>query len=304
MKWLLLIALALATGARAEPFAFALVGDLPYTRDEESQFAEMLARIGREKLAFVIHVGDFKSGGSVCSDQLFEERRRLLQESVHPLVLVPGDNDWTDCHRLVDGGYDPQERLARLRELFFAGRESLGQHRLLLERQSERDPAHPYPEHVRWARSGVLFVGINVVGSNNNFGPGPRGSAEFEARSRAVRAWLGDSFRQARREGHSAVVVAMHADPLFDAPPGAMQRTGYNEFIEFLREQVAGFDKPVLLVHGDGHRFRLDRPLRDGQGRALPNFLRLESFGSPHVSWVRVTVDAARPEVFQFDPRL
>ena len=35
-------------------------------------------------------------------------RRALLARSVHPLVLLPGDNEWTDCHRLGAGGHDPR----------------------------------------------------------------------------------------------------------------------------------------------------------------------------------------------------
>jgi hypothetical protein len=60
-----------------------------------------------------------------------QERRRALRRravrgpaggvraSHTPFVFVPGDNDWTDCHRRA-GAYDPLERLARLR-VFFAG---------------------------------------------------------------------------------------------------------------------------------------------------------------------------------------
>ena len=29
-----------------------------------------------------------------------------------PLVYTPGDNEWTDCHRANNGGYNPLERLA------------------------------------------------------------------------------------------------------------------------------------------------------------------------------------------------
>ena len=27
------------------------------------------------------------------------------------LIYTPGDNEWTDCHRLLAGAYDPLERL-------------------------------------------------------------------------------------------------------------------------------------------------------------------------------------------------
>lgn len=36
-----------------------------------------------------------------------------------PLVYTPGDNEWTDCHRVNNGAYDPLDRLAAVRKTFF-----------------------------------------------------------------------------------------------------------------------------------------------------------------------------------------
>jgi hypothetical protein len=66
------------------------------------------------------------------------------------------------------------------------------------------------------------------------------------------------------------------------------------------------FGKPVLLAHGDSHTFRFDKPLLHavaGSGLpALANFSRVENFGSPHVHWVEIRVDAGTPEVFRVVP--
>src|SRR4028118_2004887 len=72
---------------------------------------------------------DIKSGNSPCTDELFLREKERFEDSASPLVYVPGDNEWTDCERT---GYDPIERLERLREIFFEGEESLG------ERSEER----------------------------------------------------------------------------------------------------------------------------------------------------------------------
>ena len=45
-------------------FEFILMGDTPYSKLEELCFEPMLAEIGRGEFSFVVHVGDFKSGGS------------------------------------------------------------------------------------------------------------------------------------------------------------------------------------------------------------------------------------------------
>src|SRR5918993_1319913 len=107
-----LLCLLLAAGCATRPthpdaFAFAIMGDTPYSDAEEAQFAAMMARIDAEPLAFAVHVGDFKGGGS-CSDALYARRRAQLDASAHPLVLTPGDNDWTDCRGVRE---DPLERL-------------------------------------------------------------------------------------------------------------------------------------------------------------------------------------------------
>ena len=36
-----------------------------------------------------------------------------------PLVHTPGDNEWTDCYRKKAGEFDPLERLAKVRAMFF-----------------------------------------------------------------------------------------------------------------------------------------------------------------------------------------
>lgn len=107
-------------------FESALIGDTPYNDAQMQKFLRMQRQIDAARLAFIVHDGDFKSGSSVCDDETFVSRKELFDAFAHPFVFVPGDNEWTDCHRANNGGYDPLERLARLRTLFFADDYSLG----------------------------------------------------------------------------------------------------------------------------------------------------------------------------------
>ena len=64
-----------------------------------------------------------------------------------------------------------------------------------------------------------------------------------------------------------------------------------------------------MLVHGDSHFFRIDKPLgyRRGRGPLTPqleNFTRVETFGAPNHHWVQVFVSADDPNVFTFRPRI
>jgi hypothetical protein len=68
-----------------------------------------------------------------------------------------------------------------------------------------------------------------------------------------------------------------------------------------LAEQTQGFAGEVLFVHGDTHFFKLDKPLFDPT-HMLTNFTRLQTFGSPSLHWVKVTVDPTSSSVFRVEP--
>ena len=271
---------ALCGGVAAADFTFGALGDTPYTRFEEALFPGLLAGMSDEDLAFVVHVGDFKAARARCSDELFRQRWEWFDRVRHPFVFVPGDNEWTDCRGFQAGGYEPLERLAKLREQFFQGEESLGQRRIRLARQGPE-----YPEHARWRHENVLFLTLNVPGNANNARAMPE---EFRSRSAAINRWLEQSFSLARGSTLRAVVIFMQANP-WVSPTN--RYFGYRELLAALAREALGFDGEVLLVHGDTHRYRVDAPLRDpATGAPIANFTRVEVFGSPGMNWVRIRV--------------
>jgi hypothetical protein len=285
------LALLLCAGARAD-FSFALLGDTPYGPDEEATFTTMLREIDHEALAFVVHVGDFKSGWTSCSDAVFDQRRALFDGAQHPFVYVAGDNEWTDCSRLLAGGYDPLERLAALRTRFFSGPRSLGRRSLGLTRQSDTTGAPAFPEHLRWQHDGVVFVALNMPGGSNNL----RMPEESAVRTAAALDWLQQAFALARAQNAAGVVVLMQANPFLRSQQA---RRGYESLLEVLARETAAFAGAVLLGHGDTHVHRVDQPLRHPQdGKPLANFTRAEVHGSPEVNWlrVRVTLRGARAQ--------
>ena len=309
--WMLIIAIGVipltashAQSSRVQPsstakdtaFQVALIGDLPYSPQEEQEFTNLVADINTSDVAFVVHDGDIKSGGAPCTNELFLSRRALFETFQKPFVLVPGDNEWTDCHRTGD---DPLERLKTLRELFFATETSLGKPPLMLERQSKLPKFADYRENVRWQRGPVLFVGLHIVGSNNNLGRTPEMDREFQARNQANLAWLKSSFTLARDQKLGGVMLIMQANPWFERKPE--NRTGFNDFLSALQTEVAQFGKPVVLVHGDSHQFQINKPLYGPTGKRLMNFTRVETFGTPDVHWVKATVDPKDPQLFRFD---
>ncbi len=303
--------LALVFGlAQAQPLSFGLFGDTPYNAWERARLPELMAEMGREDLVFIVHDGDIKSGSSVCSDAVLRDILAVFQASKHPLVYVPGDNEWTDCHRSNNGSYDPLERLNKLRELFFQGDRALGQRAMTLQRQSDQAGVPPafaaYRENVRWQAGGALFVGLNLPGSENNYhGSTRKGGpvAEFVQRNAANQAWLAQGFALARAHKLAGIMVVIQANPEIEAAQSGKVLTGYHDFLKQLREETQGFAGQVVLVHGDSHQHQINQPLRDNSGKVLANFTRVETFGSPQLGWVKATVDASDPQVFRFSPR-
>ena len=289
--------------AQAEPFTFAALGDAPYNWNEHEAMGRMLDTFGREDLAFAVHIGDIKSGHSDCNDATYADRLKLLDATPVPLVPIQGDNDWTDCNRLASGGWVPEERLAKLRETFFHRPDSHGRRRMSLERQPIGRTGC-CPENVRWWHEGILFVGLHVVGSSNNRGGGPEAKPEYQARNEANLQWLEEAFALADDRNAPAIVLFMHANAGLERIDRFARP--YADILEVLQQKTVAFGRPVLLVHGDTHRFQFDRPWWRAKTReGVRNLQRLEVPGSPTVAWVPVRVDRASPDVFAIAaPRL
>jgi hypothetical protein len=207
------------------------------------------------------------------------------------------------------------ERLADLRAMFFTSDQTLGRRTFTVARQSQNtDPVlAKYRENIRWDMGGVTFLTLHVVASNNGLGRTPEGDAEYVERNQANLEWLRHGFEHATARGSRALMVIQQANlfPMFSPFPGNPQKsTGFSEIREELRKESKAFGKPVALIHGDSHFFRIDKPLSPMRVRNQPvkteleNFTRVETFGSPYAHWVHVTVDPDDPNVFTFRQRI
>ena len=165
----------------------------------------------------------------------------------------------------------------------------------------------------------MLFVTLHMVGSNNDLGRTPQGDAEYAERHAANIVWLKQAFELAKRQAHKGLMILTQANPGFEdrwpLSPGLLQNmriapadpksSGYSDFLAVLKKEVLAFDKPVVLVHGDTHYFRIDQPLfSTAPKRIIEHFTRVETFGSPNVHWVRVIVHPSDPQMFTFKPEI
>ncbi len=283
--------------AHAQTFQFVALGDLPYGDPAKvgAPYRALIGSINRLQPAFSIHIGDFKSGSTRCSNEEFQTQLQHFGLFTAALVYTPGDNEWTDCHRANNGAYDPLERLDMLRTMFFPAGQSLGQVTLAVQSQSALNPAYAkYVENLRWQHQGVLFATLHIVGSNNNFEVrDARAVAEFMERDRANVAWIQEAFAQAQQSGAKALVFAMQADVFesksiwedFPAHSGFRASIG-----ETLLPLAAAARIPVLLIHGDSHTFRFDQPFSLNKA-PITNLTRLEVPGANDMRAVQVSVD-------------
>jgi hypothetical protein len=284
---------AVASPGAAQPFSFAAIGDMPYFLPADYQrFEKLIAEINRRAPAFTIHVGDIKSGSTRCTDETFTTIAGYFATFEAPLIYTPGDNEWTDCHRANNGGFDPLERLAKIRSLFFPDDMSLGRKRLKLAQQSADPKFRKFVENARWTHNNVTFATLHIIGSNNNLQRNRAAVEEYLERNDANLAWLEASFAEARTQNRAALVLSIQANPHFEKHPD--EKSGFNDFLAVLERETLAFGKPVLLIHGDTHYFRIDQPLTVGpQKRRADNFIRLEVYGERDVHGVLVSVDAA-----------
>jgi hypothetical protein len=293
----------------AEPFHFMAIGDMPYFIPKDYEKVErLIERINKQtNPAFTVHVGDIKSGSTPCSDEIFGKVFDQFQKVEGALVYTPGDNEWTDCHRQSNGSRDPLERLAKIRSMFFpvVGK-TLGKQPLDVESQSVvmAEKYSRYIENVRFTHGGVLFVTAHVVGSNNNLEPRDRNAAlEFFDRDAANIAWLDAAFVKARTEGLKAVVVMAQAD-LYDIQqryPAVPSASGFIGTIKAFERGSKTFGGPILYIHGDEHRFVIDRMVGTDL-KPIPNAMRLQVYGANQVHGVMVHVDIRTPGIFGFTP--
>lgn len=285
----------LAVAASADPVRFFALGDLPYSRPEVAVMQELLSEAVAGGASFIVHVGDIKSGGSPCTDSNLQEIAGIFRSVSVPVVYTPGDNEWTDCHRRSAGGFDPIERLRRVREVFFADPGVLRRDAL---DGVEQNP--DYPENFAFRLGETTFVALHVVGSRNGLeADRPEMDAEFQARDAADRAFLRRAVEKAKLENDRAIVVIFHADALFHRSGPR----GFEAIKRDFRTLADEFDGPVLVLHGDTHRFVHDRPFRDPRtGEPIENLIRVEVPGSPIVGGVWISVDPEADEPFAVEP--
>ena len=284
-----MLTLLLATGtgsahAQQGGFSFGIVAQPDRIGPSEEILREGLEGTERERLAFVVVTG-LKSSAEPCSDRLYAERKKMLEQSQHAIVISPGAGDWAECRR-EDGSTAAKERLARIREIFFVATTSAGNPKLSITRQSSSSKFRDYSENMRWQVGSVIFGTVNVPGNNNHYVGDAGRNSEFDDRLIANRAWMRSLLHAAKQKKARSIVLFIDGDPrLARSDRGTSEvRDGYREFRRHLHELSSQYAGRVLLVH---------QPAERGNNTGLSWRGKLgELVVAPGPGWTQVTVDA------------
>jgi hypothetical protein len=319
-----------------QAITLAVFGDWPYSSVLLNSAQLLIDSINSDpKVRLVMHVGDIHSGSMACTGAglnpppagsvpgwnrgIFD----LFERFRDPLVYTPGDNEWTDCHKKKElGSGAPLNELAAVRSLFFPNPgTTLGvQKRRVLTQAKKFSRVYPadaqFVENIMWQESRVVFVTVNMPGSNNDglawsapFTDETARTREAAQRTGAAIRWLQAAFAAAAEDDAKAMLIGLQAN-MWDSEallPGGDGLSNYALFVHELASLSLHFGRPVLLINGDSHVFGADRPLADpasATGRihaapAVPNLTRITVQGSTSApsEWLRLTIDphAAAP---------
>jgi hypothetical protein len=285
-----------------------------------------IASINKHQVEFAIFTGDTKDGGSVCSDEIIGTKVINFFNKLNcPVLYSVGDSEWTDCHRVSNGSYDPLERLAFIRKIFFNKRYTQGNNPIPVERQGK--PGAKFSENSRFIYHNIMFVALHVVGSNNNLvstdklcykksnriqSDCDRANQEYKERNAADIIWLKESFSIARKKKLIGIVIVIQGDiysPYDISKHGYKEflknlndKNGFTDFFRILSDETHHFPGQVLLVHGDSHVFQFDKAMYNKNGTLTSNFWRVETFGGKETSWVELNIDPKSKNVFSVSP--
>src|SRR5262249_46506106 len=148
----------------------------------------------------------------------------------------------------LGSGY-PLNELAAVRALFFAdpGYTLGGRKKQVLTQAQAFDPAYPtdaqFVENVLWEESQVVFVTLNLPGSNNDglewtapFAKEAARTQEVAERTAADIRWLQAAFARAEADGAQAVLIGIQADMWDPAALPSPPNDGLNGYDGLVRE--------------------------------------------------------------------
>ena len=276
---------ALLAEERPAPLVFSAMGCGPYYPADLRAAKFYVEQENKESTSqFLIHLGDICTGvaardGSLTEKTYADIKDLFTQGNAIPSYIVPGDNEWNDRPDPDVGWAHWSKHLLGLEKNFEAG--------WVTARQPER------PENFAFVANGVLVIGINLPGGRVH------DKEEWDRRFRENNAWIEAQFKKHQADASAAVVCAQ-ANAVGQGMVAAKVNTLFSPFTKPFVKLAASFEKPVLFLHADGHKWTVDKPWENARNISRVQVDRLD----PNFPPVQITVDVSAEKPFSFKRRL
>jgi hypothetical protein len=272
----------------ADVVTFYATGDVPYGHNEYDIFSTQISKIPKNT-SFFIHLGDISKKEKICVEDMYKKISDMLKKSHVPVFILPGDNEWNDC--------DNTDLAWKYWSKYFMKFEK----HWVKFTEVNRQVGHE--ENFSFIKNGVLFIGLNIVGGRVH------DIFEWKTRHKKGLEWIRNNINNFKSNINSIVVLS-HAGPRNPAVPinynGIYDRVKralfpwkydykmHKSFLDDFDKIAQDFNKPILYIHANGHKWLYDRPF-DAQ-----NILRVQvnMGGKEFPIKVTVTKDKKHPFVF------
>ncbi len=243
-----------------------ILADTPYSDKEKKMLqgpnGRLYRLINEVNPSMVMHLGDFKSGGKSCTDDLLIEHKALLNQ-IYPgkMIYTPGDNDWTDCDRTsLPYSFNELERLDFLIPLMFETPPLLDKN-LPTTTSQQTQIENKLLIHDRLAISTLHIVGTSNGRVFINKSKPDLAIKKADERDKNNLAWLKNI--EANSKNFDALIIGFQAD-IYQKSVLESNTCGdvslkscdafkiYRQAFEDLAKRI---NKPVLISHGDTGEF-------------------------------------------------
>jgi hypothetical protein len=247
-----------------------VLADTPYS-DKEKQMIQgpdgiLYRLINETNPTVVMHLGDFKSGGKSCTDDLLKEHKVLLSQ-IYPgkIIYTPGDNDWTDCDRSsLLYSFNELERLDFLIKLMFKTPP------LLTNNLPSIMAQHSQIENKLWINDRLAISTLHIVGTSNgraNIDKSKQVNAikKVDKRDNKNFTWL--KTIEDKAKDFDALIIGFQADiyqqsVLESGSCDNSSLTACDAFAVYrqaFKDLAKRINKPILISHGDTGEFCFEK---------------------------------------------
>ena len=254
---------SLLVNSQSRFVTFSVMGDVPRSETEKIILQEQIRQHNQQSPSqFVFHVGDIKSGESPCNEDNYALVAEYLKKLTVPVFIVPGDNEWNDC-KFPSQAWNYWNK-------YFMDFDQNWEVPFEVQRQQN------YPVNKAFVQNDILFIALNLVGGRIH------DQKEWDNMLQKAVAWVDQQFQQ---KGIVAAVIFAQANP----------DDKHKLFMDQFLQLVENFERPVLLIHGDGHKWIYDETWQ------VPNLTRIQVDKGGIADPLQVTVLGNTIKKFKFE---